>query len=363
MSKKLSGFTKRIRIIYKQKGLGGLYSACTEKAMRPALPMLYKNKVLTGIHHPKLKIAYLDITNKCNLRCAMCNFQQLQKEFGYMPKDAFENYVDQLADMGLDTLFLHCRGESLLHPDFKDFLKYAIQKRNQTRKIGKVVLVTNGMLFDQRLADLVVDLKVDTIIFSLDGVGQVNDNIRVGSKYSVIEQNIKYLLKRRGTAKKPFVELNVVDYGKTGEQKTEIYREWVQLVDQITLIGHIQPDNSVRNNRTTTEKNMPKFCYFPFVEIAISWDGKVTGCVLDYEFKMATGDATKTPINQIWRGSNFQASRKAAVTNTFPADSPCVGCDFWRVHYEPKTELILDGKAKIIYGEVARSPYTHIRKA
>jgi MoaA/NifB/PqqE/SkfB family radical SAM enzyme len=361
MLKKLRRYTKRIRNSYSENGIAGVYDLAASKAIRPAIPLIYKNKLLSGIHHPELKIVYLELTNNCNLRCKMCNFQQVQEEIGYMTKSAFESYVDQLCDIGIKDLYLHLGGESLLHPEFKDFLKYAINKRDQTEKIGRILWATNGMLFDQSIADLVVNLKVDAIIFSLDGVGQVNDKIRLGSNYSIIEKNIKYLLEKRGNSKKPFVQLYVTDYGKTEEQKMEIYREWVNLVDQITLVALLLPDNTIGNKNifSKCQKICPPFCEFPFKEMGIRWDGKVTACVIDYAFKMALGDATKVPIKQIWNSSEFKALRNATSTNSFPVGSPCFKCEFWQMSFVPLTEPILDGKAKIMYGDV----YTKIQKA
>jgi radical SAM protein with 4Fe4S-binding SPASM domain len=286
----------------------------------------------------------------------------MQVKTGYMSKHLFKSCIDQLSDIGVDVLSLHFGGESLLHPEFKDFLKYAIHKRD-SGNIRNVNWTDNGMLFNQSIADLIVTLKVDSIYFSLDGVGQVNDNIRLGSKYSVIEKNIKYLLEKRGLSITPIVKLLVVDCGKTEEQKLELYREWIPLVDGISLIPSILPDNTWENKKliSQTHKTVkpPKFCNFPFETIAISWDGKVTGCCLDYVFKMDLGDVKKHSIKQIWEGSKFQDLRKTVSTNTFPVDSPCFGCEFWQVNFEPKEETILKGKAKIKYGHI----YRNIQKA
>jgi MoaA/NifB/PqqE/SkfB family radical SAM enzyme len=359
MSEKLRRYAKKISVTYAKKGIRGLYDAVAAKAMYTALPAIYKSRLLRRMHNPRIRIAYLELTNKCNLRCKMCTFQQMQEKTGYMSKASFESYVNQLADIGLDTISLSLGGESLLHPDFTDFLKYAIQKRDQTGKIGGVLWNDNGMLFNQNIADLVVDLGVDQVNFSLDGIGQVNDRIRLGSKYSIIEKNIKYLLKRRGNSEKPFVKLLVVDCEKTEEQTMDIYREWAHLVDEITLMPLILPDNTI-DSKEAFSKSVgtappPPFCEFPFMEMVISWNGKVTGCCLDYKFKMALGDATKEPIKKIWKGSKFQALRKAALTNTFPVGSPCWKCEFWRVSFEPRIEPILDGKAEIEYGHIYRT--------
>jgi radical SAM protein with 4Fe4S-binding SPASM domain len=209
------------------------------------------------------------------------------------------------------------------------------------------------MLFDQCIADLVVSLKVDWINFSLDGVGQVNDNIRLGSKYPVIEKNIKYLLEKRGFAKKPKILLNMVDHGKTEGQKLEFFDAWVNFVDEIELLPSILPDNTWENKNTLSQDIKtappPAFCSSPLDTMIICWDGKVTGCCFDTHIKMALGDVSKEPIKKVWQGSKFQNLRKAVLTNDFTADSPCYKCEFWQVNFEPRYVPILDGQATIEY--------------
>lgn len=158
-----------------------------QKLMHIARQAPRNSRFLNSIFSPKLKAAYIELTNNCNLNCKMCSYKKLHTKTGYMQRSMFESYVDQLSAMDIDILYLHFGGESLLHPEFESFLKYSINKRNQGG-IKMVSWVDNGMLFNQKIADLVVDLKVDSVSFSIDGVGEVNDNIRLGSKYAVLEK-------------------------------------------------------------------------------------------------------------------------------------------------------------------------------
>ena len=66
----------------------------------------------------------------------------------------------------------------------------------------------------------------------------------------------------------------------------------------------------------------------------VSWDGIVTGCCFDTNFKIVIGDAKQDSIKQIWEGSRYQNFRKAVLTNTFPSGSPCNGCEFWKINFE-----------------------------
>jgi radical SAM protein with 4Fe4S-binding SPASM domain len=356
MSHKLRRFAEKIFRVYAKYGVRGLYAAIKGKLNYAALPIIYENRFIWKMHHPKLQTVFLELTNKCNLHCKMCNWQA-RENTGFISRALFESCINQLSDMEVEVLNLEFAGESLLHPDFKDLLKYAIHKRDHG-KIGAVGWTDNGMLFNQSIADLVVQLKVDWINISLDGIGKVNDNIRLGSKYSVIEKNIKYLLEKRGPADKPTVLLNMVDYGKTEDQKLEFYREWVHLVDGIELIPSILPNNTWENKDSLPENiktaNPHAFCSIPLNTMIISWDGKVTGCCFDTNLDLALGDVNKDSLKKIWNSSKFQNLRKAVVTNTFPVDSPCYRCEFWKVNFEPLDELILDGKARIEYGGAIR---------
>ena len=347
---------KRLSSVYGKYGLKGLSNALSTKLSYSALPIIYKNRFLQKLHYPKLHTVFLELTNKCNLHCKMCNWQA-RGETGFISRALFESCIDQLSDMKIEVLNLEFAGESLLHPNFKDLLKYAIYERDHGG-IGALGWTDNGMLFNQSIADLTVSLKVDWVNISLDGIGEINDRIRLGSKYSVIEKNIKYLLKKRGSAEKPVVLLNMVDCEKTEDQKLEFFREWIHLVDGIELIPSILPDNTWENKDFLT-KNIkiappPLFCKIPLNTMIISWDGKVTGCCFDTNLDLALGDVNKDSIRKIWNGSRFQRLRQAVITNTFPASSPCYRCEFWKINFEPRNELILDGKARIEYDGIIR---------
>ena len=286
----------------------------------------------------------------------MCTYKKEHVTTGNMSWILFKKCVDEASSLGVKEICLHFGGESLLHPQFKKFLKYAIDIRNNG-KIQRISWIDNGMLFNEEISNLVVDLAVDSIGFSIDGVGAVNDAIRLGAKYSDIEKNIKYLLKRRGIAK-PEVFLSTCTFGKTEEQCLDIYREWGPCVDRITLIPAMSSENTIYDKGYLYGGSKmlapPPYCTYPFEVMAISWSGEVTGCCLDYSFRLHLGDASKNSLKNIWRGSPYHALRMAALKNNFPP-GPCRKCEFWKINLEPKSEQILDGTATLSYGYIYRT--------
>ena len=286
----------------------------------------------------------------------MCNWQTRENR-GYISPKLFEKCIDQLSEIRVDVLNLQFGGESLLHPNFKEFLDYVIRKRNEGR-IGLVGWTTNGMLLDESVADLAVSLKVDWINFSLDGIGQVNDDIRLGSKYSTIEKNIKYLLKKRGNAKKPAVLVNIVDYGKTEEQKLQFFKEWVFVVDEIELLPYISSDNSWANKDKLSGDvelaETPPYCRYPLNTVIVGWDGRVAGCCFDAKLSVVLGNLNQDSLKEIWNNFSFQNLRKSVILQKFSPRSPCYNCEYWKVNFQPKDVPILDDRAKIEYGSMTR---------
>jgi MoaA/NifB/PqqE/SkfB family radical SAM enzyme len=286
----------------------------------------------------------------------MCTYKKEHESTGFMSKELFEKCINEASQMKVGEVFLHFGGESLLHPQFKQFLKYAIDHRDHGQ-IGKISWIDNGMLFNQEITDLVVDLKVDAIGFSIDGIGSLNDSIRIGAQYSVIERNIKYLLKKRSDGK-PHIFLSVCSYGKNDDQLMDIYREWTPFIDRITLIPSVGSDNSIDNKDNYIGGSKlfapPLFCVYPFELMAVSWKGEVTGCCLDYAFRLRLGDASLSSLKAIWHGPQYHALREAALNNDFPP-GPCNKCQFWKINFEPKEEEILDKSATIRHGYIYKS--------
>lgn len=355
---KLSHFIGRFSKVLLKKSIRLIGLNAVNNLKYASTRFSFENNIVNRLFSPKLVYAYLELTNNCNLSCEMCIYKKMHEKTGYMSKSLFARCLKQFSKMRLNTLYLHFGGESLLHPHFNKFLKHAIQYRDNGT-IGKIGWIDNGMLLNKSVSNLIVDLQVDSIGISIDGVGKVNDDIRKGSTYSTIEKNIKYLIRRRGNAKKPEVYLSMCDYGKTEEQIMDVYRAWIPIVDSITLIPSILPNNTVANKESIYRNHKlvksPPFCFFPFETIAVSWDGKVTGCCSDYSFKMNLGAPKENSLEQIWNNEKYLTWRKNLIANTFPAESPCNECEFWKINFQPKVNSILNGKAVIKYGHIYRT--------
>ncbi len=79
-----------------------------------------------------------------------------------MSWDLFKKCSDEALALNVGEICLHFGGESLLNPQFKEYLKYAV-KRQSNGGTQWVSWISNGILFNEAIADLAFDLKVDAI--------------------------------------------------------------------------------------------------------------------------------------------------------------------------------------------------------
>lgn len=91
----------------------------------------------------RFKRVYIEITNICNLNCEFCLPHNRPLKFL-----EFENYKKILKEIKPYTkyIFLHVKGEPLLHPDVDNFIKYAYDEGFE------INLTTNATLLKEHLS-------------------------------------------------------------------------------------------------------------------------------------------------------------------------------------------------------------------
>lgn len=90
---------------------------------------------------------YLEITNVCNLKCNFCPTTQRNAEF--MSEVTFIKILDQIKPF-TDYIYLHVKGEPLLHPKLRRLLDISYEKG------FNVNITTNGTLIAQ-VADFLLE--------------------------------------------------------------------------------------------------------------------------------------------------------------------------------------------------------------
>ena len=106
----------------------------------------------------RFKRIYIEITNRCNLNCSFCSNDN--RDIRDMSVLEFENVIKRINNY-TDYVYLHVKGEPLIHKDFRSILDIC-KKYNK-----KVNITTNGVFLKDRINDIIDSGIVRQINISL----------------------------------------------------------------------------------------------------------------------------------------------------------------------------------------------------
>ena len=126
--------------------------------------------------YPDLDWIQVEISSECNADCLYCPHTEYRANWKsrLLPLELFRRITPALART--DLVYLQGWGEPFTHPRFFDFLRIAKQAG------CRVGTTTNGTLLDSEKIEALIDEGLDILCFSLAGVDERNDAIRVGTR-------------------------------------------------------------------------------------------------------------------------------------------------------------------------------------
>jgi len=279
---------------------------------------------------------WIEPTNLCNLHCKMCLNKNLPSDKrGTMDFELFKKIIDEASDFTHD-IYLHHRGESLLHPQIFDMIAYAKKKGLYTR------LHTNGTLLNKENSGLLLDSGLDFLSFSFDGYDKKTyESIRIGAQFEKTLTNIIEFLKikQRRKSRSPFTVLTVIDFSSKKERKLNEEKK-----RNFLSSFHYLPLNALRirrphnwggelNKDSLNHRTLLGFvpCTFLWYALAVFWDGTVVPCPQDFFGKLAIGNVKENSLVQLWNSEKEVFIRERMTRNSYKVLNPCSECDrLWR---------------------------------
>jgi len=136
-----------------------------------------------------IKSALIEITNKCNLQCVHCFYNDYIAGYEMDIKNIVHILKKVSAIEDLDSIAIS-GGEPFLHSRVTDILKICGEEFNKT----KFLIVTNGMVMNDEILNLYSKYNNIAINVSVDGsVKQINDKIRGDGTYDKLIKSIEKL--------------------------------------------------------------------------------------------------------------------------------------------------------------------------
>ena len=279
----------------------------------------------------KFKRIYIEITNICNKNCSFCSISKRNKKS--MTLDEFEHILKEIKPF-TNYIYLHVKGEPLLHPNFKEILELC-----EKYKI-LVNITTNGTLLEKRVEDLIkfpIVRQLNISLHSFEDIKQIDYVKSILESVDKIENMRKLIVVYRFWAlqnlklsKENQEILDIlVNYYKLDEKlKEKIAKEKnIKIANDIYINKHELFEWPSLDNLDETDEG---FCYGLSQQIAILSDGTVVPCCLDSEGIINLGNIFHTSFSDIVN-SKRAVSMIHSFRNRKVAEELCRKCKYRRM--------------------------------
>lgn len=268
--------------------------------------------------------------------CARTN--NMTRDQGLMRFEVFQKVIDEFVAANpraaaRQEMWLHGFGESLVHPEFARFMRYAVDKGVNAG------LSINPLMLTDDTARALIGARPAHLYFALDGHDDASfERIRgVPRAYTKSKERLlAFLAAKQAAGLKTKTTLVMIDFPRNRESIEAVREEW----SQVPGLDHFMPktfttwDGTAPDVRELVKDCLPQVgrevtCAVPWHNLTVTWDGDVTACCLDYDKKQVVGNVERQTLAEIWNGPEIRSLRAQFIAND--VTSPlCRNCDHLR---------------------------------
>jgi|GEM_PF-1944236 len=317
-----------------------------------------------------ISTVFLELTNHCNMNCDFCASRLMTRPRGYMPVKLAKSVIDQLKELNFrGSLITSLMGEPLLHPNFKEIIKYSIKSGIKTNVITNFLLVperiqteellTSGIdilclsyqtpdvttftsrgskiLFEKyfnKLKEILIFIRDNPINTHRIEIHILHTfynflNVEIINDYSLIESvalelfNILYPRNSdmsRTVLDKTMITRSIKKF-KRGKQYLDTFEIKIGSGVYIVLKRANTWANYLIPKDCTVSPQKRGHCSFFYSALGVLWDGRCTVCCQDFDGQIFVGNANLSPIENIWKSKRLmkirEMEKKGLMVNKF----------------------------------------------
>lgn len=276
----------------------------------------------------------IETVNACNASCRMCTVNKWGENGNpFMSDTLFRKMADELIDNRhiVRTVNLSRDGEPLLDRKLEEKITY-LKKGG----VKHITFSTNASLLTKKRALSLLTSGMDEIMFSIDGLKKETfEKIRAGLNFEKIINNVSQFIKLRdSTASTVKIRVRMVIQQENLSEVEDWGKYWrgvLQKQDSVHAKNVHSWANTLENFiavKETTKLSTP--CTSTFSTMIIRYNGDVTICPLDYDFKYVSGNIGDRSIKDIWQnGIHFKNFRELHLQGMRDEFDFCKGCRLW----------------------------------
>ena len=238
-----------------------------------------------------------------------------------MDFDLFTKLVDECAAGGVYSIRLSFRGESFLHKQIVECVRYA-----KVKGIKEVSSLTNGVRLDEQMFADIMHAGIDWLTISIDGMGETYEEIRRPSKFDRMIEKLTNFRRIRDEAErvKPVIKVQSI-FPAIQDDPDAFYNTFLPITDMVSanpLIDYLRNDDA---DQILFHENFT--CPQLYQRLVIGADGSAMMCSNDEENEFVVGDANTHTIYQIWHGEAMNKARELHQAHRGHKDiAPCRKC-------------------------------------
>ena len=304
-------------------------------------------------HNPKQ--VQIEITNRCNMDCPMCQREDLGIELEHMEWSKFTAVVDKLENR--ENITLTGWGEPFIHPQVFDMIAYCKERGH------RVMITSNGLFTKPSMIDDILNSDLDSVTFSIDSVNG-NETVVEGHTSAKVYESIEAVVRGRKNGM-PSVRLQATIHSGCENDLYDVIRYGARIGCDVVNVGRL--DRQFRPNLKRPDAKEERLIFLKADEVAhaagiqLDWlqfsvshgitrffykllrkklhksgsyclktfdyayvtrEGDVTPCCLLPNSKM--GNLLNNDLKGIWRNGKFDYFRKNYRDT-------CGDCDLWTI--------------------------------
>lgn len=278
---------------------------------------------------------YVQVSRRCNLRCAMCGHEVWQNNSGFMEQPLFDRVLEQCAAHGVRKInILAGQGEPMLHPRIFEMLEQAVAGGFE------VHIVTNGTPLTPERCQRLGKLGLASIQFSFAGWdAESYERTYVGARFDRTLANLRHLQDAvRGTRTDFFVKAVVAgdDWFEVGRRTRKFLGS--HGVDKVFTVmannfggtvkcGTFNERHGVWSLKSLDHhRRMP--CRVFLSAVGVFCDGTVTACgCYDSNARLRIGHIMEQTLAEIRHGEPFRRILESFRTGDLSEVPMCGECD------------------------------------
>ncbi|GFK94839.1 Coenzyme PQQ synthesis protein E [Fundidesulfovibrio magnetotacticus] len=283
---------------------------------------------------------YVEPTNKCFLKCAMCTDKALRGDQGYMPMERWRVILDSLAKYHVKApINLIGRGEPLMNRQLPDFVEYASSKGMSC------AIISNGGLLDEAYARKLLKAGIRKIQFSLHAHSRETYKQITGvDLYDKVKANLLGLVElNKEYGSRCYINVMSVESSINRHESAEFVKFWTPRVDRafVTPLYSIQGDSRMADESLDSIKaklggkdfTRHSGCAFPWFFLSYRLDGTINPCPYDFKtnFNVGNADDPDYDLMNVWNSEAMLRFRQSHLDREFSycrsVDYPCETCE------------------------------------